>query len=376
MNRVIVYVPFLLLGLAVSFVGPIPLSSQSLQDTSRENREAHPYPGLSRPQGSSYSADGSMSDEVLAVSGQGIGGESLDALEDALANDGQMIVEPEHKRNGMKHFLSSFKLPEHLEFAGQRVPLDTWYVRERIEYEFYQFLAAEGDSIIIAKRTGRCFPLVEKKLAEAGLPDDLKYMLLVESKCVAAAYSRARASGPWQFINSTGKRFKLRSNKWRDERRNLELSTNAAIKYLRHLRQVTGDWFLGMAAYNAGEANIKKHLKAQKVDDYWNLHYVRETMRYVPRIIAAKEIFSQPEKYLGLTKEDLYTPVETKTVSVRVRKSKEHLASIAERNGTYYLELKMLNPELRRAYLPRGTYTLKVPVQDCSGSCVQQAISP
>lgn len=362
MNKAIVSVPFVLLGLVMSFVGPVPLSSQSLQDTNKNNQKAYPYPGLSRPNTSSYPFNADHSEDNVDGTDQGMAG--------------QLIGAPAIKRNGPKQFLSAIKLPEHLEFAGQRVPLETWYVRERIEYEFYQFLAAEGDSIIIAKRMGRCFPLVEKKLAEAGLPDDLKYMLLVESKCVSAAYSRARASGPWQFIRSTGKRFKLNSNKWRDERRNLELSTNAAIKYLRHLKQVTGDWFLGMAAYNAGETNILKHLKAQKVHDYWNLHYVRETMRYVPRIIVAKEIFSKPEKYLGLTKEDLYTPVETKTISVRVRKSKEHLTSIAERHGTYFLELRMLNPEIRRAYLPRGTYSLKVPVQDCSSLCMQQATRP
>ena len=263
--------------------------------------------------------------------------------------------------NGTRHFLSSFKLPTSLTFAGQPVPLDQRYVRERVEFEFYQFLAHEGDNIMIAKRTGRCFPPVEKALAEAGLPDDLKYMLLVESKCVAVAYSRARASGPWQFIRSTGKRFKLKSDQWRDERRNLELSTEAAIKFLLGLRGSMGDWFLAMAAYNAGPSNIKKNLKAQQVDDYWKLHYVRETMRYVPRIIAAKEIFSQPEKYLGLTKEDLYAPLDTETVTVKVRKRKVHLSQIAQAHDTYFLELKMLNPELKRAYLPRGTYQLKVP---------------
>ncbi len=286
--------------------------------------------------------------------------------------DGQLVVLPEIRRNGPRHFLSSFRLPKELEFGGQRVPLDQWHVRERIEYEFYQFLASEGDSLIVAKRTGRCFPPVEKELAKAGLPDDLKYMLLVESKCVAAAYSRKRASGPWQFIHSTAKRFKLKSNKWRDERRNLELSTEAAIKYLQHLHDIFGDWLLAMAAYNAGESKIKKKLAAQKIDDYWKLHTVRETMRYVPRVIAAKEIFSQPEIYLGLTREDLYTPLETETVTVRIRKRKQHLATVAEKYGTYFLELKMLNPELRRSYLPRGTYKLKVPKRPCLEPCANE----
>ncbi len=337
------------------------------QDTDDSLGSGNPFESATVPS----QAEGTTEDPVAATDlNEPIGMESgLDSLPEM---DGQLVVLPEIRRSGTRHFLSSFRLPKELTFGGQRVPLDQWHVRERIEYEFYQFLASEGDSLIVAKRTGRCFPPVEKELAKAGLPDDLKYMLLVESKCVAAAYSRKRASGPWQFIRSTAKRFKLKSNKWRDERRNLELSTEAAIKYLQHLHDIFGDWFLAMAAYNAGEFKIKKKLKAQKIDDYWKLHYVRETMRYVPRVIAAKEIFSQPDTYLGLTREDLYTPLETETVTVRIKKRKQHLATVAEKYGTYFLELKMLNPELRRSYLPRGTYKLKVPKRPCVEPCADE----
>src|SRR5574340_476068 len=241
------------------------------------------------------------------------GPEAASELEDRL------VILPEIKREGERFFLSSFKLPDKLTFAGQPIPLDNWQVRERIEYEFYQFLEDQGESIILAKRTGRCFAPAEKQLADAGLPDDLKYMLLVESKCIAAAYSRAKASGPWQFINSTGRRYKLHNERWLDERRNLEMSTEAAIKYLRYLRDLyQGDWFLAMASYNAGEDRVRKLIKEQNVKDFWRMHGPRETMRYVPRIIAAKEIYSQPEKYLGLTKKDLYPPLETETVTVKI----------------------------------------------------------
>ena len=133
----------------------------------------------------------------------------LDPLESLDEPEDRLVILPEIKREGERYFLSSFKLPDKLTFAGQPVPLDNWQVRERIEYEFYQFLEDQGESIILAKRTGRCFPPAEKQLADAGLPDDLKYMLLVESKCVAAAYSKAKASGPWQFIPSTGRRYRL-----------------------------------------------------------------------------------------------------------------------------------------------------------------------
>jgi membrane-bound lytic murein transglycosylase D len=254
-----------------------------------------------------------------------------DLLDSQSEPEDRLVILPEIKREGERFFLSSFKLPEKITFAGVPVPLDNWQVRERIEYEFYQFLEDQGESIILAKRTGRCFPPAEKQLAEAGLPDDLKYMLLVESKCIAAAYSKAKASGPWQFIPSTGRRYRLKSDAVRDERRNLEMSTEAAVKYLKYLKDFEdNDWFLAMASYNAGEERIRKLLKEQKLADYWKMHGPRETMRYVPRIIAAKEIYSQPEKYLGLTKKDLYMPLETETITVNVKESQRYVPARAQ----------------------------------------------
>ncbi len=325
--------------------------------------------GDHRSPSSEASADGSpRNGESMRVSGaESSEPEGTPEVEDRL------VILPEIRREGERFFLSSFKLPEKLTFAGQSVPLDNWQVRERIEYEFYQFLEDQGESIILAKRTGRCFAPAERQLAEAGLPDDLKYMLLVESKCIAAAYSRAKASGPWQFINSTGRRYKLHSDRWRDERRNLEMSTEAAIKYLRYLREFQqGDWFLAMASYTAGEDRVRRLMKDQKVGDYWRLHGPRETMRYVPRIIAAKEIYSQPEKYLGLTKKDLYTPLETETVTVTIKEAQRHLSIIAQEFGTYFLELKMLNPEFTKDFLPKGSYQVKVPRQTCPNRCFKQ----
>lgn len=271
-----------------------------------------------------------------------------------------------------KPFLSSFKLPQEMYFAGESVPLDNWQVRERIEYEFYQFLGDEGENIIIAKRTGRCFPLVERMLAEAGMPDDLKYVLLVESKCVPAATSSARAAGPWQFMTSTGRRYDLERNYWKDERRDLERSTEAAIKYLKMLYDLFDDWYLALAAYNAGEQRIQTALREQKVDDYWKARYNNETLRYVPRIIAVKEIFSHPDKYLGLSRTDLYNPMDTEVVTVKITGKQKHLTELAEEYGTYLLELKLLNPEIRKDYLPTGNHQIRVPrhfTPNCPDEC-------
>ena len=359
-----------LAGVAIGLLVISPATSADVRNASASEAPDMPPPITNPTQPAldpeKNGSNGSL-EELLPVPGEEDPGQG---------NDMPLIVVPPIERPSQRYFLSSFKLPSQLTFAGVSVPMDNWQVRERIEYEFYQFLAEEGESIIMAKRTGRCFPPVEKQLAQSGLPDDLKYMLLVESKCIAAAFSKAKASGPWQFIGSTGKRYKLYSNQWRDDRRNLEMSTEAAIKYLRYLKQDLGDWFLAMAAYNAGEDRIRKLLKEQRITDYWKLHYVRETMRYVPRIIAAKEIYSQPEKYLGLTKKDLYAQLETETVAVTIKESQRHLASIAQDYGSYFLELKMLNPEISKEYLPKGIHSIRVPKQICPFRCLKQGTTP
>ena len=202
-------------------------------------------------------ATDTMSDQDQTVQGASAAGAPV-PLPPELARYGETRSKP---------FLSSYRLPDTITFADSTVPLNVWQVRERIEYEFYRLLEDEGESIILAKRTGRCFPPAERQLAEAGLPDDLKFILLVESKCISAAYSRAKASGPWQFVPSTGRLFSLQNNHWKDDRRNLELSTEAAVKYLKKLHDIFGDWFLAMAAYNTGEVHIRKAMREQRVDD-------------------------------------------------------------------------------------------------------------
>ena len=242
-------------------------------------------------------------------------------------------------------FLSSYRLPDTMTFAGDPVPIQMWQVRERIEYEFYRFLEDEGDSIILAKRTGRCFPTAERQLAEAGMPDDLKYILLVESKCISAAYSRAKESTCDRHGRACCE------------------SPDSAARALVALAAGARRWRqVDLPAY-AGQAELSRGfwMSFHELTNYWKLHYVTETMRYVPRVMAVKEIFSQPEKYLGLAKSDLYTPLDTEIVTVNVKDKQRHLASVAEEYGTYFLELKLLNPEIRKDYLPRGTHRLKIP---------------
>lgn len=253
------------------------------------------------------------------------------------------------------------RLPETMPFAGEQVDLSDNFIRERVEREFYDFLGA-SDSIIVAKRTGRCFPPVETMLAEAGMPDDLKYILVVESKCRENAVSSANAVGPWQFIRSTGRNYSLTINRWKDERRDLHLATQAAIKFLRTLREQQFDsWPLALAAYNTGGTRVRNAMNAQKSQDYWNLYLSNETMRYVPRILAAKELFSKPGKYFGLHMNDLWKPRPFEQVTVQVNTKQKSLSAIAEDHGTHLRFVKQLNPELRKAYLPRGTHKIRIP---------------
>ena len=253
------------------------------------------------------------------------------------------------------------RLPENMTFAGERVDLSDGVIRKRVEREFYNFLKSSG-SITVAKRTGRCFPPVEKMLAETGMPDDLKYILIVESKCIENAVSPAKAVGPWQFIRSTGRGYSLTINGWKDERRDLYLATQAAIKFLRTLRNERfASWPLALAAYNTGGTRVRNAMNKQKSGDYWNLYLSNETMRYVPRVLAAKEIFSNPSLHFGLAPEDLWKPIPFEQVTVEVRSKRKALSDIAKDHGTHLLHVKQLNPGLRKAYLPRGTHTLRIP---------------
>ena len=253
------------------------------------------------------------------------------------------------------------QLPETMTFAGETIDLTDNFIRERVEREFYGFLEA-ADGIIVAKRSGRCFPPVEKMLAEAGMPDDLKYILIVESRCMDNAVSGANAVGPWQFIRSTGRHYSLTINNWKDERRDLHLATQAAIKFLRTLREKKFEsWPLSLAAYNTGGTRVRKAMRDQKSKGYWNLYLSNETMRYVPRILAAKEIFSKPGTYFGLGPDDLWKPIPFEQVTVKVRMKKQTLSAIAKKHGTHLLYVKQLNPGFRRAYLPRGTHKVRIP---------------
>jgi hypothetical protein len=290
------------------------------------------------------------------------------ATETGAGEGADLVVVPAVHGTARTRFLSVYRLPDTLTFAGRPIPLEGWQVRERLEYEFYSFLNDEGQSIILAKRTGRCFPPIEKQLREAGLPDDLKYVILVETKCSVVP-----------ITTRTGKKIRRQrttvAGVWRDERRNLDASAERAIKRLEILRQQTGDWLLAIAAYTEGEDRVAELMREQHVHDYWKLYWARDTMRFMPRVIVAKEIFSHPQQYLGLTAEDLYAPVETEVRTITIQEPRRSLAAIAEEVGSYYLELKLLNPDITTDFLPRGLHRLRIPRAGCPAPCATRLAS-
>lgn len=202
------------------------------------------------------------------------------------------------------------------------------------------------------ERSYKYLPLIQDEFKSANIPTDLAYMAMIESGFSLTAKSSANAVGPWQFIQSTGNRYGLKTNWWLDERRDLHKSTQAAIKYLRDLYQEFDSWYLVAASYNMGEAGLARAIKKHGTRDYWAL--VRygaipvETRDYVPKIIAAILISKAPHLY-GFRNIEALDPLETEILSV---KGGTDLAVIAERLGVTHKSLIDLNSELLLSRVP------------------------
>jgi membrane-bound lytic murein transglycosylase D len=257
--------------------------------------------------------------------------------------------------------LHAFELPARLEFAGEVVPLAHWDVAERLEREFLLSLGNPAQVVLWLKRSARYFPYIERQLSRAGLPDDLKYVAVIESALLPSAYSHASALGIWQFIASTAKRYGLAVTSGWDERRNPERSTAAALALLRELRQRFNDWPLALAAYNAGEARIEQAMRHQGVSSYYQLALSDESERYVFRALAAKLILADPERYgFEITHEQRYRPYDADVVELELQE-RVAVSTLARQAGSFYREMKALNPEIVDDWLGKGRYTIRVP---------------
>lgn len=218
-------------------------------------------------------------------------------------------------------------------------------------------------------RATRYLPYIHTELKKADLPLDLAYLAMIESGFNQRAYSRARAVGLWQFMKGTGREYNLRIDRYVDERRNMEKSTRAAVAFLSDLYEQFGDWHLAVAAYNAGPGKIRYGLKKYKTDSFWELaekRYLRlETKRYVPKLIAAILIATDPKKY-GFDNIEYLGPIEYDTLEVGPGLSVDALGLIS---GSTKKEILLLNQELKtgrtplnqrnyNAHIPKGSITL------------------
>jgi membrane-bound lytic murein transglycosylase D len=254
-----------------------------------------------------------------------------------------------------------FAPPEQLELCGEPVPLDVPDVRERLDREFTIVVYSHAQVYLWLKRMQRYFPWIEKEIARNGLPSDLKYVAVAESDLQTSASSPAGAVGPWQFMRSTGANYGLAQSDGIDQRRDFEMSTQSAFRYLRDLRELFQNWTLAVAGYNCGENRVQDEIKRQKVNSYYHLKLPAETERYVFRILAIKEVLSHPEKYGYYLPEGAgYPGIAAERVNV-VAPCALPVQTVAEFAGITYRDFKNLNPALVSDTLPEGSHTLKVP---------------
>ena len=261
---------------------------------------------------------------------------------------------------------STHDVPSSVTFCGKNIDLTRYDRYERMDRELLAFTYMHSTSIQMIKKANRYFPIVEPILKANGIPDDFKYLMVIESNLNPNARSSAGAAGLWQFMQTTGREYGLEVNKNIDERYHVEKSTEAACKYLKDAYAKYQDWIAVAASYNAGQARISTQFEKQQVDDMLDLFLVEETARYVYRIIAAKIMFSNPSAFgFRLRTKDLYMPIPYKEVSVDTGIS--NLAEWAKKQGITYALLKNMNPWLRDNFLQnvsKRTYTLKIPTAE------------
>ena len=253
-------------------------------------------------------------------------------------------------------------LPEKLDFAGERVPIEDPDVYERLDREFLVNTYWQSNGLLYIKRANKYFPIIEPILKRNNIPDDFKYLALIESG-LTNAVSPAGASGFWQFMKSAAKEYGLEVGDQVDERYHLEKATQAACDYLNAAKRSTGSWTMAAAAYNAGVAGMNKQANLQETNNYYDLWLNNETSRYVFRILAVKEIMKNPKKYgFVFDKRHLYN--ELPTYSVMIDSSITNLISFAKQYNITYKDLKVYNPWLRDRKLENKdgkTYYIKIP---------------
>lgn len=256
----------------------------------------------------------------------------------------------------------ALQIPANLNFAGEEIPLNDPDVYERMDRELLVNTYWQSNGLLMFKRAHKYFPIIEPILKKHGVPDDFKYLAVIESGLINVV-SPAGARGVWQIMPATGKEYGMEINENVDERYNLEKSTEVACIYLKKSKEQLGSWTLAAAAYNAGNSGVSRRLTEQGVSDYYDLLLGEETGRYLFRIIALKEILSHPDIYgFNFREKDLYK--EVPTYKVEVDTPVADFASFAKDYGINYKILKIHNPWLREPHLnnkTKKTYFIEIP---------------
>lgn len=269
----------------------------------------------------------------------------------------QPIIITENERR-----IYSPPIPSELDFCGEKIPLEDFDVNERIEREFLVNTYWHSATLLYLKRANRWFPVIEPILKRNGIPDDFKYMAVAESGLINSV-SPDGATGFWQLMEASAKKYGLEVSKEIDERYNVEKSTQAACDYLKEAYLKFRNWTLAGASYNYGVNGIENQMTRQKTRNYYNLYINDETYRFVARIVALKEIFKDPKKYgFYFIDEELYPRFETD--EVKVNHPVKDLVEFALENKINYKILKIFNPWLRNNSLSnksRKTYIFKIP---------------
>jgi len=264
---------------------------------------------------------------------------------------------------GMIDFYHLTIVPDSLSLCDKKVSLAKEEMRERFEREYFQLLENKGLITILVKRYLKYSGLINADIQKMALPPDLIYLVITESYLNPRAVSQAQAAGIWQFMKETGKKEGLVINDHVDERYNIKRSTRAALTHLKRLYSEFGDWFIAMAAYNAGSGRLKEAIENQGTRDFFDLYLPEETERYIFRIMAIKEIISNREKYgVMLSEKELYKPVTVTEVTIEAGRE-VHVLAIAKYADLSYKAFRDLNVHLRKYKLPKGTHNINIPYE-------------
>ncbi|SNR75173.1 Transglycosylase SLT domain-containing protein [Lutibacter agarilyticus] len=273
------------------------------------------------------------------------------------------ITTDNEKNTSDSYQIKALKIPSNLNFAGEPVPIEKEDIKERIDRELLVNTYWQSNGLLLFKRAHKYFPIIEPILKKNGIPNDFKYLAVIESG-LQNVTSPAGARGIWQIMKNTARENGLEVNANVDERYNLEKATQVACDYLKKAKERFGSWTLAAAAYNAGNAGISRRMNSQLVDNYYDLLLPDETQRYVPRMVAMKEILSNPTKYgFIFENNDLYNFEATKTVKVDTVIT--DIARFSKDMGINYKTLKLHNPWLRENKLnnaSRRAYEIKIPL--------------